>query len=86
MPRLQCIDTDNKRAELVLWKLAQKCPPLKGWLLDKVYDNPNFFDVYDLESPDTTLRDNRELERLGYFDKAKKAVVSKPVVEQFTSS
>lgn len=66
---LRVIDTPQKRAELYIRYLAECCMPLKGWLVDKLYDDPLFFQRYDLPSPDTILRDSRELEIMGYFEK-----------------
>lgn len=49
--------------------MANHCVPLKGWLVDKLYDDPTFFERYNFASPDTILRDSRELEIMGYFEK-----------------
>ena len=75
-PHLRIIDTPQKRAELYLRYLAESCTPLKGWLLDKLYDDPQFFSRYEMPSPDTILRDSRELEIMGYFEKPKAEVAS----------
>lgn len=69
-PDLRVIDTPQKRAKLYLLYMADHCVPLKGWLVDKLYDDPAFFERYNFASPDTILRDCRELEILGYFEKA----------------
>lgn len=71
-PDLRVIDTKSKRAKLYFLYVAEHCMPLKGFLVDKLYDDPAFFERYDIDSPDTILRDSRALEEIGYFEKAVK--------------
>lgn len=68
-PHLRILDTPAKRFELVMWIEAEKCQPLKGWLTAMTYNDPLFFQHYEFESDDTILRDSRELESLGFFEK-----------------
>ena len=82
-PHLRIIDAPWKRFELELWIQAENCMPLKGWLLNQTWDNPQFFKTYPFESGDTILRDGRYLEEgdkergvSPMFEKPKALVIS----------
>jgi len=92
-PHLRIIDTPWKRFELDSWIQAEKCIPLKGWLIEMTYESPRFFESYNFESPDTILRDGRYLEEGDsergiepMFEKANKVLSSITCKPSTTSS
>lgn len=68
-PDLTVIDSEDKRIELVIRYWMRENNAFRDLFADAIYANPDFFRTLNLSSPDTILRDNRELEKAGYFQK-----------------
>lgn len=66
---LGIIDKEWKRQKLLWLTWAKINPEFGQWLKNELYQNPNLFQDLDLPSPDTILKDNRELERHGFWSK-----------------
>lgn len=69
-PDLTVIDKESKRIELVIRYWMRESNQFRDLFADAIYSDPDFFRKLSLSSPDTILRDNRELEKAGYFQKA----------------
>lgn len=69
-PELVVLDSPDKRAELVIRYYMRENETFGAMMRQILYDQPDFFRKANLTSPDTILRDSRELEQKGYFQKA----------------
>lgn len=70
-PELSIIDTEWKRMKFLWLVWGELKPEFGRWLKSQLYENPRLFEELDLPSSDTILKDNRELEREGFFSKPK---------------
>ena len=72
-PDLLVIDSEAKRNKFLFltWTRLNPDSLFTKWLREAMYANPKMFDKLDLPSPDTILKDNREIERYGFFSKPK---------------
>lgn len=68
-PDLTVIDDESKRIELVIRYWCRENAQFRDLFAEAIYADPDFFRKLNLSSPDTILRDNRELEKAGYFQK-----------------
>ena len=70
-PDLTVIDDESKRAELVFRFWMRENDFLREMFAEALYKDPDLFRKLNLTSPDTIMKDNRELERHGYYQKPK---------------
>jgi len=68
-PDLTVIDDEGKRSELVIRYWMRENAIFKEAMQEILYNDPDFFRKNHLTSPDTILRDSRQLESHGYFQK-----------------
>lgn len=68
-PELRVLDADWKRIKLLWLVWAEMRPSFGAWLKEQLYENPNLFQDMNLPPHSTIDKDNRELEREGFFSK-----------------
>ena len=78
--KLLVINNEAERNKLLFLTWAQINPEsaFTKWLEEALYNDPELFNKLELPSADTLLKDNRELERFGFFAKPEKKEPAQP--------
>lgn len=82
---LKIISNEKQRVKLLFLSWGKINDSFGAWLKTELYNNPNLFNDLALPSADTILKDNREMERKGFWEKPEAAKIQAPTLDQATA-